>query len=115
MHALVKERYLEHKMEEVYDKCKLALENGDSVNHANELYKLFTDDEISSKIAEIVKPPEMKGDLEVVYQTNKNLSRAIPNHTGDWYFTGNFPTKGGMRVANRSFVNYMEGKLVRAY
>jgi amidophosphoribosyltransferase len=115
MIALLKERDMEHKMGEVYERCKMALDSGEPVNHVNELYELFTDEEISNKIGEIVKPPEMKGELEVVYQTVENLNKAIPHHIGDWYFTGNFPTKGGMRVANRSFVNYMEGKLVRAY
>jgi len=57
----------------------------------------------------------MKAELQVAFQTIENLHKAIPHHAGDWYFTGNYPTKGGMRVVNRAYVNYMEGKLVRAY
>ena len=57
----------------------------------------------------------MKAEVEVVFQTVENLHKAIPHHSGDWYFTGNYPTPGGMKVVNRSYVNYMEGKLVRAY
>jgi amidophosphoribosyltransferase len=79
------------------------------------LYEQFTDEEISNKIAEIVRPADMKAELDVVFQTVENLHKAIPRHLGDWYFTGNYPTAGGMKVVNRSYANYMEGKLVRAY
>jgi amidophosphoribosyltransferase len=79
------------------------------------LYDQFTYDEISDKISEIVKPSDMKAEVKVVFQHIDNLHKAIPNHSGDWYFSGDFPTKGGQRVSNRAFVNYMEGKLVRAY
>jgi amidophosphoribosyltransferase len=106
---------MENKLTEVYEQCKVAVENNDSVNHVNQLYDIFTAEEISEKIGEIVKPAILKSDLEIVYQTVNNLHRAIPNHSGDWYFTGNFPTPGGNRVVNKAFVNYMEGKLVRAY
>jgi len=115
MIELIKDRDLDHMTGEVYERAKWALENGDAINHVNELYNQFSPEEISQKIAEIVKPEEMSADLEVVYQTVENLHEACPHHSGDWYFTGNFPTRGGMRVANRSFVNYMEGKMVRAY
>ncbi len=115
MVALLKDNDMEFKLDEVRDKCRTALSNKEAVNYVNELYNLFTYDEISTKITEIVKPKEMTADLEVIYQTVDNLHRAIPNHSGDWYFTGNFPTPGGMRVANQAFVNHMEGKLVRAY
>ena len=115
MVALIRDHKKEHLLGEVYERAKWALENGDPVNHVNTLYNEFTPEEISEKIGEIVKPEEMTADLEVVYQTVENLHEACPNHLGDWYFTGNFPTAGGMRVANRSFVNFMEGKMVRAY
>jgi len=105
----------EYKLDEVYDKCKTALANKEAVNYVNELYNEFDYDEISEMVAEIVKPDIMEADLEVIYQTVGSLHRACPNHLGDWYFTGNFPTPGGMRVANQSFVNFMEGNLVRAY
>jgi amidophosphoribosyltransferase len=79
------------------------------------LYDQFAYEEISAKIADIVRPADMKAEVQVVFQTVENLHKAIPHHTGDWYFTGNFPTAGGMRVANRAYVNYMQGRLVRAY
>ena len=72
-------------------------------------------DQISAKISEIVKPADMKAEVEVVFQTVENLHKAIPHHSGDWYFTGNYPTPGGMKVVNRAYANYMEGRLVRAY
>ncbi|MDH5602827.1 MAG: amidophosphoribosyltransferase, partial [Cyclobacteriaceae bacterium] len=81
----------------------------------NRLYDLFTTEEISDKITEIVRPKGMKAELKVIYQTVDNLHKACPSHLGDWYFTGNFPTPGGQKVANRSFVNYREGKKIRAY
>ena len=112
---LIKENGLEEKLNEVYEECKIAVENRDPHNYVNKLYDLFTVDEVSTRIAEIVKPKILEADLEIVYQTVDNLHRAIPNHSGDWYFTGNFPTPGGNRVVNKAFVNYMEGKLVRAY
>ncbi|MCA6075393.1 amidophosphoribosyltransferase [Fulvivirga sedimenti] len=115
MVGLIKDHNKEHLLGEVYERAKWALEKGEAINHVNTLYNEFSVEEISAKIAEIVKPEEMTADLEVLYQTVENLHEACPNHLGDWYFTGNFPTRGGMRVANRSFVNYMEGKMVRAY
>ncbi len=115
MIALIEERNLDHKLDEVYEKCKNALNKKLPINYMNDLYDLFSYDEISEKIGEIVRPAGMKADLEVVYQTVSNLHKAIPDHSGDWYFTGNFPTQGGTNVANRSFVNFREGKYVRAY
>jgi amidophosphoribosyltransferase len=113
--ALIKEHNKEHLLGEVYERCKWAIENKEAINPVNLLYSEFSDEEISAKIAEIVKPEGMEAELEVIYQTVDNLHLAIPKHEGDWYFTGNFPTPGGMKVANQAFVNYMEGKLVRAY
>ncbi len=113
--ALIKDNNLEHKLEETYEQCKLAVENNDPVNYVNQLYDLFSVEQISNKIGEIVKPKILNSDLEIVYQTVDALHKAIPNHSGDWYFTGDFPTPGGNRVVNKAFVNYMEGKLVRAY
>ena len=113
--ALIKDAGKENLLHEVKEKAKIALETGKNFNEVNELYNLFTYEQVSNKIAEIVKPQGMKAELEVVYQTVDSLNKACPNHLGDWYFTGNFPTKGGMRVVNRAFVNFMEGKLVRSY
>jgi len=115
MTALIKDRGMENQLEKIYKLCKMAMTEDNPENHVNKLYNLFTTDEISDKITEIIKPKQMKAELKVIYQTVENLHKACPNHLGDWYFTGNFPTPGGQRVANRSFVNFMEGKKVRAY
>ena len=112
---LIKEQGMEQKLDEVYNQCKNAIETNEDVNYVKQLYKLFTVDEISEKIADIVRPSILKSELEIVYQSIENLHTAIPNHLGDWYFTGDFPTPGGHRVVNKAFVNYMEGKMVRAY
>ncbi len=113
--ALIKENGLEDKLHEVYGQCKRAIAQHDPVNYVNQLYDLFSTKELSAKIGEIVKPGLLKAGLEIVYQTIEGLHEAIPAHTGDWYFTGNFPTPGGNIVVNKAFVNYMEGKRVRAY
>lgn len=115
MIALLKQRGKEHMLGEVYERCLSSEDNHHSENYVKILFDQFTDEEISKKISEIVKPSVLKGDLDVIYQTVNNLHKAIPHHSGDWYFTGNYPTPGGNRVVNRSYVNYMEGKLVRAY
>ena len=76
---------------------------------------MFSYDEISNSITEIVKPKSLKSEFKVIYQTIDNLNRACPNDLGDWYFTGNYPTPGGNKVANRSFMNYVDGISKRAY
>ena len=113
--ALLEERNMEYLLDEVYEECVANDGNPDSENYVKKLYEPFSYEEVSAKITEIVKPEGMKADLEVVYQTVDNLHEACPNHSGDWYFTGNFPTKGGTRVVNRAFVNFMKGVTVRAY
>jgi len=115
MIALLKDQGKEYLLGEVYEKCTSARGHQNQQNYVKLLYDQFTDDEISAKISEIVRPADMRAELEVLFQTVDNLHKAIPHHTGDWYFTGNYPTPGGMKVVNRSYVNYMEGKLVRAY
>lgn len=115
MIALLKERGMDYLLGEVYEQCQLATEGGKIQNHVRRLYDQFTDDEISGKIAEIIRPNGMNAELEVVFQTVDSLHKACPNHLGDWYFTGDYPTPGGIKVVNRSYLNYMEGKLVRAY
>jgi amidophosphoribosyltransferase len=114
---LLKDRNMGDLKEEVYNQCKAAIESSsiENVNYVQRLYEPFSDEEISAKIAEIVKAEEVQADVEVVYQRIEDLHLAIPEHKGDWYFTGNYPTKGGMGVVNRAFVNYMEGRNVRAY
>jgi amidophosphoribosyltransferase len=115
--ALLKERDLEHILDEVNLRCLNAIENGtaDAENYVKAIYAPFTDEEISEKIAEIVRPKNLKAELSIVYQTVDNLHKACPNHLGDWYFTGDFPTPGGNKVVNKSFVNFMKGIEVRAY
>ncbi|UJP65002.1 amidophosphoribosyltransferase [Mongoliitalea daihaiensis] len=111
--ALLKERDMEDLMELVYDKC--ASQHNTNQNFVKEIYESFTDQEISDKVAEIITTSEIRAEVKVLYQTVESLNKCIPDHLGDWYFTGDFPTSGGMRVVNRAFVNYMEGKVVRAY
>jgi amidophosphoribosyltransferase len=84
-------------------------------NMVRELYKPFTTEEISHKISKMLKPEDTKAEVEIVFQSIEGLHQACPGHTGDWYFTGNYPTPGGNKVANQSFINYIEGRNVRAY
>lgn len=117
MLALLKERGLEDKKEEVYHKILLLQEKGDlkKANLVKELFDLFTDEEVSAKIAEIIIPAGIEAEVSVVFQTVENLNAACPHHLGDWYFTGNYPTPGGNKVVNKAFLNFMEGRYVRAY
>jgi amidophosphoribosyltransferase len=80
-----------------------------------EVYKPFTLGELDKKIAELITPPEIDIPVEVIYQTIEDLHECCPTNTGDWYFTGNYPTPGGNRVVNTAFLNYMEGKNERGY
>ena len=113
--ALIKDNNMEHLLEDVYNKCIASIGQRNVPNYVKEIYEPFTDEQISAKIGEIVTPKNLNAEVEIVYQTVDNLHKACPNHLGDWYFTGDYPTAGGNRVVNRAFVNYMEGKLVRAY
>lgn len=110
--ALLKETKQENILEEAYQKC---LNSDNSENHVKDVFAPFTYEQISNKIAELVKVDTIEAEVEVIYQTVENLHKASPEHLGDWYFTGDFPTKGGNRVVNKAFVNFMEGKEVRAY
>jgi len=112
---LLEDHNKEHLLDEVYEKCVAHFNDSDAPNFVKELYDPFTDDQISNKIAHIVKPKTLQADVEVIFQTVANLHEAIPNHSGDWYFTGDYPTKGGNRVVNRAFINFMRGVAVRAY
>ena len=85
------------------------------VNYVKEFYAPFTAEEISLKIAELLSPPDIKAEVEIIYQTIENLHKACPGNLGDWYFTGNYPTPGGNKVVNRAFMNFYEGKNQRAY
>lgn len=113
--ALLKEHDKEYLLDEVFDKCLASQSDKNPVNHVNELYEPFTYEQVSEKITEIVRPANMRAEVEIVYQTVDNLHKACPNHLGDWYFTGDYPTPGGNRVVNKAFINYMKGVEVRAY
>lgn len=115
MIALLKDHGKDYLLGEAYEQALRARGQQSQQNFVKQLYDQFTDEELSHKISEIVRPFGMSADLEVVFQTVENLHKAIPNHSGDWYFTGDYPTAGGMKVVNRSYVNYMDGRLVRAY
>lgn len=115
MLALLKENFKENLLEEAYHKALANINNKDQANYVKELYDQFTYDEVSKKITDIVRPEGLKAELEIVYQTVENLHVACPKNLGDWYFTGNYPTPGGNRVVNKAFINFMEGKEVRAY
>jgi len=115
--ALLKERGQEILMDELLAECK-QLETDNllhSINVVRKMYKPFTLGEMSKKIAQLITPPEIDIPVSVIYQTIETLHLACPTNTGDWYFTGNYPTPGGNRVCNRAFMNYMEGKNVRGY
>lgn len=115
--ALLKERGMADLIQEVYKKCKAqeGLPKEQIVNHVKEIYKPFTADEISAKITQLLTPENITAEVDVVYQSIEGLRSACPNHTGDWYFTGDYPTPGGNKVVNKSYINYVEGKNVRAY
>lgn len=114
MLALLREQDKEYMLDEVFYNC-LHNNKGDVPNYLKVLYQPFTADEISAKISQIVRPENFIPEIEIVFQTIESLHKAIPKHPGDWYFTGNYPTPGGSRVANKSFANFMQGKKVRAY
>ena len=117
MLALLNENKKNHLLKEVYEKSKNALENKttDKKNYVKTLYNQFTDEEISKKISEILKSDGIKSKVEVIFQSVEDLHKSCPNHRGDWYFTGNYPTAGGNKVVSRAFINFYEGKKSRAY
>lgn len=114
---LLKDNFKENILDEIYAKAKAqeGKPKEEIVNYVKEVYEPFTAEQISEKIAELVRPKGMKTEIEVIYQTIEGLHNACPDNLGDWYFTGNYPTAGGNQVVNKSFINYMEGKNVRAY
>ncbi|WP_349315740.1 amidophosphoribosyltransferase [Chitinophaga sp. MM2321] len=115
--ALLKDHDKEHILQEAYGLCK-ELQRTNTLHAQNvvkNIYKPFTPEEISAKIAEILTPVGLKAKIEVIYQSIESLHEACPNNLGDWYFTGNYPTPGGNRVVNKAFMNFMEGKNERGY
>jgi len=115
--ALLSDTKQENLIDEVYEKCLAAQQNKteEVSNFVKLLYDQFSATQISDKIAEIITPKGTVAEVKVVYQTIEGLHEACPNHSGDWYFTGNYPTPGGNRVVNQAFINFMENKMVRAY
>ncbi|MBZ0098863.1 MAG: amidophosphoribosyltransferase, partial [Taibaiella sp.] len=96
---------------------KQAEENGtlDDTNYVKAVYEPFTAEEISKKTAEMLRPSDVNAEVDIIYQSIEGLRDACPNNSGDWYFTGNYPTKGGNRVANKAFMNYVDKKGGRGY
>jgi amidophosphoribosyltransferase len=115
--ALLKETGQTHIIDEVYQKCLADIEdiNTPSVNHVQAIYKPFSANEISAKIAQLLRPKEINAEVNIIYQTIEDLHDSCPNNKGDWYFTGDYPTAGGNRVVNKSFIYYVEGRNERAY
>ena len=114
---LLKERGMEGLIDEVYRKCKAqqGLPKEQVVNHVKEIYAPFTEEEISDKIAEMVRDEHLNAEVKVVFQSVEDLHVACPNDTGDWYFTGNYPTPGGNKVVNTAYINWVEGRNERSY
>ncbi len=117
--TLLKERGQTNLIADVYNLCREELRNPspEPVNHVRKIYEPFTADEISRKITQLVspKPNGWNGEIEIIFQSVENLHRALPHHTGDWYFTGKYPTPGGYRVVNQAYVNYFEKAEGRSY
>jgi len=115
--ALHKVRNTEDQLKDIYTKCVASLgkDASEVVNHVKEVYAPFTSEELDQKIAELLRPSDMKAPVKILFQTIEDLHRACPENKGDWYFTGNYPTPGGSKVVNRAFINFFEGKRSRAY
>jgi amidophosphoribosyltransferase len=114
---LLKERGQGALLEEVYKLCHDEVAKGGGTNHVRKIYEQFTPEQISAKIVERVRPKgvEWQGEIEIIYQTIESLHAAVPQHTGDWYFTGKYPTPGGYHVVNQAFLNYYEKNAGRSY
>ncbi|MFK7758208.1 MAG: amidophosphoribosyltransferase [Flavobacteriales bacterium] len=115
--ALLKDHGKESLLDSVYKKCKeqQSLPKEQVKNYVQEIYAPFNDEQISLKISELLKPADIKPEVKIIYQSVEGLHAACPNHLGDWYFTGNYPTPGGNKVVNKAFINYIEGIDERAY
>ena len=115
--CLLKETNQEHVLLDTYRKCKdqEGVLKEDMVNYVQDIYSLFTADEISAKISQLLTPKGTSAKVKIIYQSISDLHASCPNHLGDWYFTGDYPTPGGVKVVNKAFINYVEGKNKRAY
>ena len=114
---LLKEENKDNIIKEVYKKCKSQSEKNkeDMVNYVQEIYQEYSSEKISKKIASLLTPKNTRSKIQIIYQSISDLHASCPNHKGDWYFTGKYPTPGGLKVLNTSFINYIEGKNKRAY
>ena len=114
---LLKDNNKQGVIEDIYKKCtaQISLPKEEMKNYVKEIYAPFSAKEISSKISQILKPKDTKAEVEIIYQSIGDLHIACPNHNGDWYFTGNYPTPGGNKVVTKAFINYVEGNKKRAY
>lgn len=114
---LLKESGQEHIIQETYELCKAqeGLKKELVINHVKNIYKPFSAQQIADKIALLLTPKDINAEVKIIFQTIENLHKACPNHTGDWYFTGDYPTPGGNKVVNKAFINYVEGNNERAY
>ena len=115
--SLLKEKKMEGVIDSVYKKCKaqIDLPKEEMKNYVKEIYSPFSPEQISSKISEILTPKEVNAEVEIKYQSIEDLHISCPNHTGDWYFTGDYPTPGGNKVVTKAFINFVEGNKSRAY
>ena len=114
---LLRENNKEDVINSIYERCKkqINLPKEEMVNYVKEIYEPFTAEQISRKISQILTPKDTRADVEIIYQSIEDLHIACPNHSGDWYFTGNYPTPGGNKVVTRAFINYIDGNNKRAY
>lgn len=101
---------MERKITDVYNRCKqqAGLPKEQMVNYVRKIYEPFSSEELSAKIVEMLRTPQIESDIQIVYQSIEGLHQACPNHPGDWYFTGNYPTPGGVRMLNRAYIDYYE-------
>jgi amidophosphoribosyltransferase len=114
--SLLEERNMEYLIDQVFEECKEELKKGLAAqNVVKKIFEPFTDEEISARVAKLVTPPDCKAEVTVIFQKISDLHTACPNHTGDWYFSGDYPTPGGNRVSCRAFINYVSGLNERAY
>ena len=114
---LLKDNKMQSVIEDVYTKCKsqIKLPKEEMQNYVKEIYSPFTAKQISSKISSILTPKDVNSEVEIIYQSIEDLHVSCPNHTGDWYFTGDYPTPGGNKVVTKAFINFVEGNKARAY
>ena len=114
---LLKENNMQSVIDNVYNKCKeqMAFAKEDMKNYVKEIYSPFSPEQISTKISKILTPESVNAEVEIIYQSIEDLHISCPNHTGDWYFTGDYPTPGGNKVVTKAFINFIEGNKIRAY